>query len=1173
MPPARADPPPLMHRFPRHDDDEDAPPLVPEHRVVRCIGQGGYGRVWMAQSALGAWRAIKVVSAATSHDGRIYERELEAVQRFEPLSREHEGFADILQTGRGGDGCWFYYVMELADDAASGQPWQGNGDGIGYSPQTLSRVLGRRGRLSAPECVELGLRLARSLLRLHRAGLIHRDIKPSNIIFVNGEAKLADIGLVVEQSKARSYVGTHGYIPPDGPNTVQADIYALGMVLYEAAMGLPHEQFPRPSPALRSSPDAPTLREINAIVLRACAPNPLHRYADASELESDIALVSRAGSVRRRRQWALVGTAAPWLALGTAAIGLAAWRPLSASQKPKAPPNVEQAASTALQAARVKVGHGVHLLDNQDPAGALVWFAEALPGMSPSPNEVHAHRLRVAQAMARVPRMESLVHVGDHPEHVAFSTDSASIAVATDDGWVDVWRLDGQARQSRARRLGNHPLRLGFSTDGQRVLAAPFVTDPAIRGASVALGHGFWIDLESGAIHEVAAGIAWAVFSPDGRWMASIKPGNEVWLHATDGKRPARLLTTHGQSVAALQFSPDSQLVASCSTDHTAGIWRVEDGAMACPMLRLPQAGLSLSFSQDSRWLATVAFSEADASSRLQAWSVSTGRALGAPTTVAGAVPFLAPNEVGRLRFLHGSLQGGLSLLEVETGVAVASFSLPRGALRSCAVSPDGCRVAAGGDDGTVCVWDVPAAKPLVAIPVHARAVHWMKFARGGTCLVTASDDGVVRVWNLARSSETEPNIVERPGLILPSQPGAVPGRNVAAIDSSGRFLLASRTQGGHRNPFALDLVTGRDEALPTDGSSVPCGHWMSGHVSATWASAALREPRSPASRDICIWRRSGRRWLFSRISHPASIAQACFTTDDQTLLTYAIDGGIRAWNVASGRMDREVLLPKLPVGHAATQPGGHVALSDDGRRVACLAPNDRNLRVLDWRDASHDALEIPLPAPWKGAHWLSGSPVIAAEVFGRGTLHWHAESGHRIPILTMPPTMRMSAWEPSSQRMLALDHFGGSHLVAVDPPSVSTLMDDSAHCQARDLAFSRDGRLMVVVGIDHHVQVRAVPSGQPVTPKLPIGGRPAWASLTREGDLVVIAAPHHVHQWRLSPAKGTPSDIIDLAHVLSGRRLNAMGQLEFIEPADLAKLAQRLPNLLIAADATHSGP
>src|SRR5207244_1396694 len=97
------------------------PPMVPDHELLRCIGCGSYGEVWLARNVVGTLRAVKVVYRKAFTDARPYEREFEGIQKFEPLSRSHEGLVDVLQIGINEAAGYFYYVMELADSVPSSE--------------------------------------------------------------------------------------------------------------------------------------------------------------------------------------------------------------------------------------------------------------------------------------------------------------------------------------------------------------------------------------------------------------------------------------------------------------------------------------------------------------------------------------------------------------------------------------------------------------------------------------------------------------------------------------------------------------------------------------------------------------------------------------------------------------------------------------------------------------------------------------------------------------------------------------------------------------------------------------------------------------------------------------------------------------------------------------------
>jgi hypothetical protein len=81
---------PLAHDIPKIADVE----------LIERIGSGGYGEVWLGRNALGTFRAVKNVRRAEFDDDRPYEREFAGIRKFEPISRTHEGFVDLLQVGR-----------------------------------------------------------------------------------------------------------------------------------------------------------------------------------------------------------------------------------------------------------------------------------------------------------------------------------------------------------------------------------------------------------------------------------------------------------------------------------------------------------------------------------------------------------------------------------------------------------------------------------------------------------------------------------------------------------------------------------------------------------------------------------------------------------------------------------------------------------------------------------------------------------------------------------------------------------------------------------------------------------------------------------------------------------------------------------------------------------------
>lgn len=280
-------------------------PEIPDHEILRLIGKGAYGEVWLARSLTGTYRAVKVVWRHDYKDEATYVREFESIQQYEPVARGIPGVVHILHVGQKHSE-YYYYVMELADDAYTGI----HIDPESYVPRTLHSDMELYGNNPMPldYVLEVGSQLAHALDGMHCEKLSHRDVKPSNIVFVNGRAKLADAGSVA-QSNNLSFAGTEGYLPPDGAGTPRADVYALAKVLYEMSTGKDRLDFPELPDKV---PEGSTHRrwlEFNEIICAAAEPR-----ADKSTIITAAELADRLDALRqyaphhklislRRRRW------------------------------------------------------------------------------------------------------------------------------------------------------------------------------------------------------------------------------------------------------------------------------------------------------------------------------------------------------------------------------------------------------------------------------------------------------------------------------------------------------------------------------------------------------------------------------------------------------------------------------------------------------------------------------------------------------------------------------------------------------------------------------------------------------------------------------------------------------------------------------------------------------
>jgi eukaryotic-like serine/threonine-protein kinase len=258
------------------------------YELNHLIARGGMAEVYRAHDRLlDRPVALKVLFPELSIDRSFVERFRREAQAAANLSDPN--IVPVFDWGE--DSGTYFIVMEFID----GRP--------------LSAILKTAGPLSADRTADIGAHVAAALGYAHKHGVIHRDVKPGNVLITDeGRVKVTDFGIArainTEESLTQTgaVMGTATYFSPEQAEGMgvdaRSDIYSLGVVLYEMATGRPPFLGDTPvavaSKHVRDHPPAP--RELNpsipptfeAIILKAMAKDPAHRYATAEDLRADL---------------------------------------------------------------------------------------------------------------------------------------------------------------------------------------------------------------------------------------------------------------------------------------------------------------------------------------------------------------------------------------------------------------------------------------------------------------------------------------------------------------------------------------------------------------------------------------------------------------------------------------------------------------------------------------------------------------------------------------------------------------------------------------------------------------------------------------------------------------------------------------------------------------------
>jgi eukaryotic-like serine/threonine-protein kinase len=904
-----------------------------DYRLLREVGRGGMGIVYEAeQESLGRRVAVKVLPLAATLDPR-------QLQRFHNEARAAAGLQHPHIVPVHAVGCEegvYFYVMRFIDGrtlADWAHPESGTEPTALGSQSGLSAAPQPGPTMDVRTAARLGMQAAEALEHAHQLGVVHRDVKPANLLVDEaGHLWVTDFGLALlwqedRLTKTGDVVGTLHYMSPEqtsasrGVVDHRTDVYSLGATLYELLTGRPpFEAGFRPELLRQVLEDEPRrLRRLNGavpadletIVLKCLAKAPAERYATAQELADDLrrfldgeavhaqppSLVSQLSRWTRRHR-TVVGTAAACLLLLIVALAgslVFVWQEkgraeqalagehlaltgerLALEEKRKALAEVEVARDREEKAAyRDRIDLACREMEDNKPSRVEELLQECRLDLR---DWEWRYLRRVSRSASR-----NLCRPGGFLNSLAFTPDG-NLATGGGEATVKIWEARTGALLRTFRVPSGRICQTTFRRDGQGVAVASLV-QPTARGKG-----------------------------EKGRW--------ELHLGKLDDGKPDRHLASGEGVPAALEFSPDEQVLALADRDLTVTLWEVATGKELCS-LRGPSGSFqALAFAAGGENLAVCRGAD------VRVYETRTGRELRTLDVPFSPQSRAAFSPQGRSLAVLGPYR--LTFVNLATGKAREVLHGRGGSAAALVYSPDGGLLASVGSDRIVRLWNPHLGRELSGFRGHTELATLLAFGPDSRALASApaSSTAAVKLWDAGAGQSARP---------LPTTPSPRAGVLDLVFLPDNRRLVAAGNDGNVR---VWDVQTGtalRSLAHPEPVSNLALG--AEGNLATLTPSGTIRIYNLQSGEVV---RTLPSPFNAQGLDHFLGQVGLAFSPDGLLVAGSAVDKNpearahaVTVWNAATGEAVYSMT-------GRDTGWGGRVAFSPDGRYLASLADRGR---------------------------------------------------------------------------------------------------------------------------------------------------------------------------------------------------------------------------------------